>query len=391
MQRKVNLEPKGGRRADAPHTELAGRHGKDSRGGIRRPTGDAPGLRRQTFRGLTFRSNAPDPKPRDCMTPPGGGRDFRGTDFMKRSIPFLLLAVVVALVGVSLLVVGHRATSPANPFGRIPAKPRIPAKLSVRDFQRSLDDELMAWLREMEGGSLVQALDVHLVKPLVDDVNTRSVALAGLEVSATQFPTLHAIVVDCAAVLHMDTIPRVFITQKGRQMVGTENYSEPIILIHPYVVRRFRDPVEFRFLIGRELGHVKARHVRWQSVLHNLRAGLAHADASGWGAAQLPLLPLLRWSRESEMTADNAGVICAQDGGVSEQVLVRLFTGVDGLGAENIDVDSYLAQTRTSELSRFSEVASLWAEANRPVPFLPERIRQMREFSRSSRYKNLWK
>jgi len=309
---------------------------------------------------------------------------------MKRTASLLFLTLLVALTAVDLWILIQRSSEITKASARHPAKPKIPRAILVSDFQRPLDGELMAWLREAESSSFVQALDINVVKPLVDDVGMRSAAVDGLEVSASQFTSLHAIVVECATVLHMDKIPRVFITHRSGRMIVTENYSEPFILIHPHVIRRFSDPVELRFLIGRELGHAKAGHVRWQSVLRKLQTGLAHVDIFGLGAGQLPLLPLLRWSREAEMTADNAGIVCAQDAKVAERVLVRLSTGIDALGEVNINVDAYLAQTKTAELSRISELASMWQELNRPAPFNPERIRQLRVFSRSPRYEHLW-
>jgi hypothetical protein len=38
----------------------------------------------------------------------------------------------------------------------------------------------------------------------------------------------------------------------------------------------------------------------------------------------------------------------------------------------------------------FSDFALLWKEFNRPIPFGPVRIKQLREFFASANYRRLW-
>lgn len=248
----------------------------------------------------------------------------------------------------------------------------------------------MRWLRKAEGNAVVRALDEHVIKPASDDVRTRRLTLEAIEVTAAQFPDLHAVVVLCARILHLQKPPRVFVSNDTKTSTVTENYSEPVIVLHASILDRFREPEELRFLIGRELGHMKAGHTRWNTLVRRVKSLADQLSIFGDTDTCLPLLPLLQWARQAEMTADNAGLICAQDQQAAERVLMRLATGVDDSAGTRLNVNAYLLQGEAEKLSGLSEFALLWREWSRPVPFGPHRIRQLREYHDSIRYNSLW-
>jgi Zn-dependent protease with chaperone function len=102
----------------------------------------------------------------------------------------------------------------------------------------------------------------------------------------------------------------------------------------------------------------------------------------------LPLLPALKWAREAEMSADNAGLLCAQDLGASERALVRLLLDVDEGTIGRVDVNKYLAQKDDLQLSRVSDTWFYVQQLSRTHPFVPDRILQLREY-RKGRYGRL--
>jgi hypothetical protein len=90
------------------------------------------------------------------------------------------------------------------------------------------------------------------------------------------------------------------------------------------------------------------------------------------------------------MTADNAGLICAQDLNAAERVLMRVATGIDDKNAAKIDIDAYLRQSERGQRSDISEFLVLWKQWNKPAPFAPSRIRQLRQYHESARFRALW-
>ena len=63
----------------------------------------------------------------------------------------------------------------------------------------------------------------------------------------------------------------------------------------------------------------------------------------------LPLLPVLKWSREAEMSADNAGLICCRDvKGRWREVLAALMVGTGSRLIGDVNVDLVLSQRNGS-------------------------------------------
>jgi Zn-dependent protease with chaperone function len=300
------------------------------------------------------------------------------------------LAALVAVAGLATgLWVSFKGSTPSSWIAVKPILPLLPSRLLLVDFQTAGDDDLMQWLNKAEDNPLIKVADEHLVKPLSDDVRTRMLAIQGVEVTREQCPELNSVVQTCARILRLEKTPRVFVSDSARLPITTDNYAEPVVIIQPGTLDRFKDSAELRFLIGRELGHAKANHTRWRMMVKRMNAITDKLNFLG-DANISPLLPLLRWARESEMTADNAGLICAQDEKACERVLLRLATGVDDSGGE-LNVEAYLHQCETERLSDFSEAVLLWREWNRPTPFAPARIRQLRQYCESARYQAIWK
>ena len=248
----------------------------------------------------------------------------------------------------------------------------------------------MAWLEKVDQSAFIKEIDSYLLRPLSDDVRTQMLALEGVEVTSKQFAELHVLVTDCARILHLEKVPRVFLAERTQFPAVTENYSEPVVILQSSILDCFKQPAELRFLIGREMGHVKAGHTRWHTLVRRTKTFADRFSFLGDATTCAPLLPLLRWTRECETTADNAGLICAQDLKAAERVLIRLATGIDDESAARINIDAYLRQSERDQTSDISEFLVLWRQWNKPAPFAPTRIRQLRQYHESARFRALW-
>jgi Zn-dependent protease with chaperone function len=296
-----------------------------------------------------------------------------------------------AAIPLSILCAGilgcQQGSAPHTELVRKPIK--IPAPFLVTDVQRAEDAKLMSWLAKAENSAAVRIFDQQVLKPVFDDANTRGLSVTALEVTSNQLPRVHQIVADCARVLHLERVPRVFVGDRpGPLQIVVQNYSEPVLVIPTQVLRRFRSSTELTFVIGRELGHIKAGHTRWLTTLRQLQSSFGGKEG-GIGPGTLLLL-ILRWSREAELTADRFGLLCCQDLHAAEGTIVRMATGVDSIVAERIEVDAFLQQGETQELSRISDIRLLWRELNRPAPFAPDRVRELRQYCQSPEFKRLW-
>ena len=212
----------------------------------------------------------------------------------------------------------------------------------------------------------------------------RELRIDGLEVSEHQFPEIHEAAQACARILHMTRVPRLFVSVPRPQPIISQNAAEPVVILQSATLNRFSDQTALRFLIGREFGKIQAEQVRWLTLVRNLSRytdGLSMMTAI---AGHSLLLPALQFSRDCEMSADNAGLICAQDRIAAEKILIRLATGADGSTRTGINVQTYLNQSVADDLSAFSGCVAAWRKVSSAAPFCPERIRQLRDTSVSA-------
>lgn len=317
-------------------------------------------------------------------SPPKSGR-ARGATAPCRRFTARSLWVIAAL-GMVTTLLGCGGSGPAA------HRLKIPEQVLLEDFQRPMDRDLTEQLIAFEQTGFSKFIDGKVLKPFLDDVHTRHLAVTGVELTQDQFPgrpDLHQAVEDCARILGLPK-PRVFITDQPGRNAYTMNLVKPVIVLSSTFVWAFRDPAELRFVIGHEMGHIKCRHVKWNAVLHAIVESVRQSRLIPDEPTLLPFLPLFKWAREAEMSADNAGLICAQDRQAAERALVRLGLMLEDESVGGINVDAFLRQGEAEELSKFSEVLAYWRHLLREHPFAPERIQELRKYEKTRQYQHLW-
>jgi hypothetical protein len=93
-------------------------------------------------------------------------------------------------------------------------------------------------------------------------------------------------------------------------------------------------PGELRYVVGRELGHIRCGHTELErkayAVLSAIQ-GINTAIVRDRYQSDLPLLALgrlLTWSRESEFSADRAGLLCCGEPKAAYEAIMRLQHGL---------------------------------------------------------------
>jgi len=310
---------------------------------------------------------------------------------MKPTIPSRRIAGrawIVALIIIGLGILTYSLWPFSNLRGdRI----KIPKHLVLENFQRPSDRDISKQLVALEQTAVAQFIAANALKPFLDDVNTSQLQLNGIELRAGQFPKrpeLLGIVNDCARILGVPK-PRVFVVNDLRTMAATVNFKDPIILLNAMMLDQGIDSSELRFVIGREMGHIRCGHVQFLVTIRALVEGSQKSPLLPQSVVLAPMLPALKWAREAAMSADNAGLLCCQDRSAAEQSLIRsIYRNSQG---GKIDVDAYLAQKATQPISDFANAAIFWREAISEQPFVPDRVQQLREYEKSVTYQRVWK
>lgn len=286
------------------------------------------------------------------------------------------ISVILVLVAALLLVLIHDQVNIPVIHGRTI---RYPSQLLLEDFQSPLDRDLSETMLKIENTGLPGLFEEIFLKPLVDDPTELNLCVKAVQINEQQQPVLFEVLKDCARILSIPC-PLMYIADLPGINALTTNFHEPIIILHSTLVRRCDDKSELRFIIGHECGHIKCRHVRCQMVLRTILHSFRSVMGPDVESFMPFLLPVLKFAREAEFSADNAGLVCSQDISAAEQALCRLVTGLDRGSVGEINVESFLRQRTDKDFSRFSEALLLWQELTSEHPYIPDRIKQLRHF-----------
>ena len=208
-----------------------------------------------------------------------------------------------------------------------------------------------------------------------------------VRLSEKQLPTVYANAVLAARILGMPAMPDVYVS--GDRMWDSATYGSEhsaFILLGSALLTNFQGADQL-FLLAREMGHCRAGHALWKTVIRFLlgeqgpRRGLAGAGVlSALNPAHLVEgaleLPLLAWARQAEITADRAGLLAVGDEEIARRVLlswslrsVMLF--------RQINIATWLEQMDDSDdqTTRLSEVASS------STPYITRRLKLLAQFA----------
>jgi Zn-dependent protease with chaperone function len=194
--------------------------------------------------------------------------------------------------------------------------------------------------------------------PGVDEVIRKTLALLGGErgvrllfqgnavrAGAAQFPKLWHLHNEVATTFDWPTLPELYVSQTPFFNAGAYGIDKPFIVIHSAAIELLDDD-ELRVLLSHELGHVMSGHALYRTIAAILALISLGALPTLAGLAVLPIrLAFLEWSRKSELSADRAGLLGAQDIVAAQRVDMKMAGGGRGEGfAGQLNVDAFMQQ-----------------------------------------------
>jgi len=202
------------------------------------------------------------------------------------------------------------------------------------------------------------ALQTLRAVPGVDEVIRRVLAFIGGErgvrllfqgnavrVGPTQFPRLWHLHNEVVTTFDWPDVPEVYVSQTPFFNAGAYGIDKPFIVIHSAAIELLDDD-ELRVLLSHELGHVMSGHALYRTIAAILALISLGALPVLAGLAVLPIrLAFLEWSRKSELSADRAGLLGAQDVVAAQRLDMKMAGGGRGKGfAAELNVDAFMDQ-----------------------------------------------
>src|SRR3569623_1165234 len=164
------------------------------------------------------------------------------------------------------------------------------------------------------------------------------------------FPRLHKSLTWATKILYVPE-PEMYVTLDPTPNAWTYGHTKPFITLTSGLIDTMSDE-ELFFVIGHEVGHIKAGHVLYGTMARNIAAivamiGQATLGIGSWFGQGL-VIGLREWYRCAELTSDRAALLCVQDLEVARSTFMTLSGGTPRLAAE-MDREEFLRQLREYE------------------------------------------
>jgi len=245
------------------------------------------------------------------------------------------------------------------------------------------------------------ALEAVRKIPLLDKVFTKFLEL-GIErmfriqllgqcvhVTPKQCPKVYKLFKEACDILDMQE-PDLFLMGRPVPNAFTFGVERPFIVLHSGLVD-LMDEDELMAVMGHELGHVKAGHVLYKTIAYVLLDLANRLFGFGEVATRALLYALLDWSRKSELTADRAELLVAQDVEVAMRVHMKLAGGTKTVYAQ-MDEQEFLRQAETYEDLDYSTLNKLYKlmqelQLTHPIPVF--RAKEVNAWAKSKQYQEI--
>ncbi len=226
-------------------------------------------------------------------------------------------------------------------------KLRPMADLDVEEFRHPQDARATDALKKVPGlDTLIKKIMEYGLERLYYVENVGS----NLRVTPKMFPRMHRSLTWACKILDVPE-PEMYVTVDPRPNAFTYGHTKPFIQVTTGLIDMLSDE-ELFFVIGHEVGHIKAGHVLYGTMARSISVIVTVLGQAtlGFGAilGQGLVIALYEWFRCAELTADRAALLCVQDIEPARDAFMKLAGGTTRLAAE-MDRDEFLRQVRDYE------------------------------------------
>jgi len=259
-------------------------------------------------------------------------------------------------------------------------------RISSTAFEHPQDKQALEALRK------IPVLDkvVHKFIELGAERYFRVQLLGGaVHVTPKQCPKVYQLFKEAAEILDMHE-PDLFLVSSPIVNAYTFGVDRPFVVLQSGLVDLLSED-ELRAVMGHELGHIKAGHVLYRSlVLILLQLGSMVVPITGLASFALRVA-LADWYRKSELTADRAELLVCQDLNVSLNVHMKLAAGSKTI-FNQMDSQEFLRQADSYEdmdYSTLNKFYKLFREMFLSHPLPVYRAKEIKQFAESNAFKEI--
>lgn len=210
-----------------------------------------------------------------------------------------------------------------------------------------------------------------------------------VKASPKSFPQLHHALLEGCQILGISQVPELYIKIGfvNAMTIGTE---KPVIVLDMGTCSLSYD--ELIFIIGHELGHIKSEHVLYHFMAEvvPIIGGIIGTATLGIGEAVFAGLQiaLLYWKRQSEFTADRAGLLTCQNIEAGIKCMMKI-AGYPPRFYQQIDPTHFLAQAQEFDAydeEKMNKIAKAFSVMTMDHPWTVMRCAEMKRWYDSGEY-----
>jgi len=250
--------------------------------------------------------------------------------------------------------------------------------LDVEEFRHPNDARATDALKKVPGlDTLIKKIMEYGLERLYYVENVGS----NLRVTPKMFPRLHRSLSWACKILEVPE-PEMYVTVDPKPNAFTYGHTKPFIQITTGMIDMMTDE-ELFFVIGHEVGHIKAGHVLYGTMARSISVIVTVLGQAtlGFGAilGQGLVIALYEWFRCAELTADRAALLCVQDLEPARDAFMKLAGGTTRLAGE-MDRDEFLRQVRDYEdvdRSSLDKAYKVLLTLFRDHPFAMQRAKEL--------------
>lgn len=167
--------------------------------------------------------------------------------------------------------------------------------------------------------------------------------------------------------------------------------NKPFIVLRSSVIANYSDG-ELLNIIGHEIGHIKSGHILYHNMARSLNSILASLGGIAQTAAVALQYALMEWHRNSEYTADRAGLIATGNIEDVSKETMKMLGQSDNIPDIDFSVDKVLKQADDFEMDSSDIIGKLLyinytAYASHPWSIL--RLKQINDWYNSGEYEKV--
>lgn len=263
----------------------------------------------------------------------------------------------------------------------------------------SVDNSAFAWAADAKAMAALEGMTPlnAAARAVSEKVGRRwiEVTFNGILLGEKQLPQIYGQAVRAARILGMSHMPDIYLSgDRAWDCLTFGTRSNSFIVIGSALAANFQG-VDMLFLLAREMGHCRAGHALWKTVIRFflgeqgptkgiLAGGIFQAILSPShlvsGAIEVPLLA---WARQAEITADRAGLLAVGSEEVARRVLLS-WSLRSSVMFRQINIDAWLEQQNEEEdnYSKLSEITTT------STPYIGPRLKLLSQYAASPELKH---